>query len=52
MTRTDLRDHFQRNKSTAEISRALGVLQELGMARMEKKRQGEAIRPTETWFAL
>src|SRR4051794_40916931 len=36
LSRTAIRDHFQRNKSGAEINRALGVLQELGLARMEK----------------
>ncbi|PYX67650.1 MAG: hypothetical protein DMG72_24985, partial [Acidobacteria bacterium] len=35
MTRTGIRDHFTRNKSSAEIGRALAVLQEAGLAPFE-----------------
>jgi len=53
MTRTEIRDYFQRHKGTAEISRALGVLQEYGLARMERgKEQEDHVRPTEHWYAL
>jgi hypothetical protein len=51
MTRTEIRECFSGNKQSAEISRALGVLQEYGRARMmrEEKEQG---RPVERWFAV
>jgi hypothetical protein len=53
MTRNDIREYFQRHKSSAEISRALSVLQEYGLARMERSReQDNQIRPTERWYAL
>ena len=41
MTRTELRDHFQRNRSASELGRALGVLQEYGLARVERRRESE-----------
>jgi len=53
MTRTEIREFFGRNKSSAEIERALTALQEHGRARMEREREREGqIRPTERWFAL
>jgi len=53
MTRTEIRDYFQKNRSGAEISRALGVLQEHGLARVERKRESEdGFNPTERWFAI
>jgi predicted transcriptional regulator len=53
MTRNDIREHFNRNKSAAEIGRAVGVLQEYGLARMERAREQEGqTRPTERWFAV
>ena len=53
MTRTDLRDHFQRNKNAEEISRSLRMLQSHGLARVEKEQSSfSAGRPTETWFSL
>lgn len=53
MTRTDIREYFQRHKSSAEIGRALGVLQEYGLTRMERSRERQdQIRPTERWYAL
>jgi len=53
MTRNDIREYFQRHKSSAEIVRALAVLQEYGLARMERSReQDNQIRPTERWYAL
>jgi hypothetical protein len=53
MTRTELRAHFQRNRSAAEIGRALGVLQEYGLVRLERERESEeGFKPTERWFAI
>ena len=53
MTRNEIREYFQRHKPSAEISRALGVLQEYGFARMERAREQENhIRPTERWYAI
>ena len=53
MTRNDIREFFQRHKSSAEIGRGLGVLQEYGLARMDRSReQDNQIRPTERWYAL
>jgi len=51
MTRTEIRDYFSKNKSSTEIDRALGVLQEYGRVRMarEEKERG---RPVERWFAI
>lgn len=51
-TRTDIRDHFQKNKSSEEIKRALGVLQEHGRARMENHQTEGAVRSTEVWFSI
>ena len=39
VTRTQIREFFKRNKSSAEIARALAALQEHGMARMERGRE-------------
>ena len=51
MTRNDIRDHFKRNKSSAEIGRALGVLLEYGLTRVERNKEDESQkRPTERWF--
>ncbi|MBI4321043.1 MAG: bifunctional DNA primase/polymerase [Chloroflexi bacterium] len=50
MTRTDLRDHFGRNKSSAEIARGLGVLLEYGLAYFQtEETEG---RPAERWVAV
>jgi hypothetical protein len=51
LARNDIREQFGRNKSSAEIGRALGVLQEYGLARVEREK-GEQGRPTERWYAL
>jgi hypothetical protein len=53
MTRNEIREHFSRNKSAAEIARAVGALQEYGLARMVRgpEQEGQA-RPTERWFAV
>jgi hypothetical protein len=53
MTRNDIREHFQHNTSSAEIARALSVLQEYGLARVEKDQtDGSPGRPTQRWFAI
>jgi hypothetical protein len=53
MTRTEIRELFQRNKSSAEIGRALGVLLEYGLATVTHSRESEdQIRPTEQWKAV
>ena len=53
MTRTDLREHFKRNRSSAEVGRALAVLQEYGLVHMERGPEQEGqVRPTERWFAV
>lgn len=53
MARHEIRDFFARNKSSPEIERALSLLQEHGLARMEREReQPGQIRPTERWFAI
>lgn len=52
LTRNDIRDHFNRNKSSAEIGRALGVLLEYGLTRVDRNKEDESHkRPTERWFA-
>jgi hypothetical protein len=51
LARNDIREHFGRNKLSAEIGRALSVLQEHGLARVEHE-QAEQGRPTERWYAL
>jgi hypothetical protein len=52
MTRTEIRDYFGRNKPSAEVARALGILQEYGLARMTRKRDESQIRSTEFWEAI
>jgi hypothetical protein len=51
MTRTEIRDFFQRNKSTAEISRALSGLLENDTAAFETEIVDGHVKPTERWFA-
>lgn len=52
MTRNEIREHFHRNIPSAEIGRALGVLQEYGLARVERTHEEEGQkRRTERWFA-
>jgi hypothetical protein len=51
LTRKEImHDVFHRNRSAAEISRALAVLLECRLARREEDRSGEG-RPAERWFA-
>ena len=52
LTRNEIREHFGRNKSAAEISRALGVLVRQGLARSEMEKQDGPGRPTERWHAV
>lgn len=53
MTRNDIREHFSRNKSSAEIGRALAVLQEHGLANMVRDPAPEGQgRSAERWIAL
>jgi hypothetical protein len=50
MTRTEIRDMFQRHKSAAEIARTLGLLLEHALARREEQDTGG--RPIERWYAV
>jgi hypothetical protein len=49
LTRTEIRDYFQRHASAEEIGRALGLLTEHRLARQEQQQTGG--RPSERWFA-
>jgi hypothetical protein len=51
MTRTDLSNHFGRNKSASELGRALNRLAELGRVIVERMPSGGG-RPIERWRAL
>jgi hypothetical protein len=51
MTRTEIRDLFTRNRRHAEINRALGLLEERGLARKEPGESDGPGRPPERWFA-
>jgi hypothetical protein len=51
MTKTEIRDHFGRNRSAAEIDRALGSLLEFGVGRYEREESDKG-RPSERWFAM
>jgi hypothetical protein len=51
MTRTEIREYFAHNKQSAEIARALKVLQEYGRARM-KLEPAEQGRPAERWYSV
>jgi hypothetical protein len=49
-SRTDIREHFGRNKSSAELSDALGLLVENGMVACQMKRpEGGIGAPIEWW---
>jgi hypothetical protein len=50
MTRNELTDHFKRNKLSAELGRALAVLQSHGLARAERLPTGG--RTAELWKAV
>jgi hypothetical protein len=49
-TRTEIRDHFGRNRKSDEIDRALGVLYHQGLAR--KVIEKSKTRTAERWFAV
>jgi hypothetical protein len=49
LTRTHIRDYFQRNTSAERIGQALGLLLQHKLARQEKVETGG--RPSERWFA-
>ncbi len=51
MSRTSIRDHFGRNKSAAEIGKALGVLARQGLAHSVTVKGEGGGRPVETWTA-
>jgi len=50
LTRTQITNHFGRNRGAREIARALGVLLEYGLVRREQSSSG-AGRPAEVWTA-
>jgi hypothetical protein len=50
LTRTEIRDYFQRNASADRIGRALGLMLQHKLVRREEHQTGG--RPTERWFAL
>jgi hypothetical protein len=50
MTRTDISGHLGRNRDSADIGRALCVLEEAGLARTQK--EPSAGKPIERWFAV
>ena len=50
MTRSEIRDHFLRNRRADSIGRALSLLREHGLARVEVEQTGG--RPAERWFAV
>ena len=49
MTRTDIRDAFNRNRTKKQVDRALQFLSDRGLAYQEREESGG--RPTERWFA-
>jgi predicted transcriptional regulator len=51
LTRTELSGHFGRNKSASEVNRALTVLMQHGLIRLEKENANTG-RPPERWFAV
>jgi hypothetical protein len=51
LTRTQIRDLLGRNQAGDRIGRALGLLLEYGLARMEESKDKGPGRPPERWFA-
>jgi hypothetical protein len=49
LTRTEIRDYFQRHASADRIGRALGLLLQLRLARCDRQETGG--RPSERWYA-
>jgi len=52
LTRNEIREYYNRNKSSEEISRALNVLAEYGRAQMKKDLASGQGRPVERWVAI
>jgi hypothetical protein len=52
LTRTEIRDYFQRNVSADRIGRALGLLLQHGLARKEEQDNGAPGRRAERWYAV
>lgn len=50
LSRTDIRDHFNRHASQHDLDRALALLARLALARVEET--GTGGRPEERWFAI
>jgi hypothetical protein len=50
LTRTDISGYFQRNVSADRIARALGLLLQHNLARVERQETGG--RPSERWFGV
>jgi hypothetical protein len=51
VTRTEMLHYFGRHRSAERIGRALGLLLEHRLARMERSQEAGAGRPVERWFA-
>jgi hypothetical protein len=52
LTRTEISEHFKRNKPADELARALKTLYELGAARFDKQGSDTPGRPVERWSAV
>ncbi len=50
LTQSEISDHFSRNKTAAELKRALGVLQSLALIRSEEEETGG--RKATRWIAV
>jgi hypothetical protein len=50
LTRDEIRDHFGRHRPSKDISRALGLLLQCGLA--DRQREETAGRPVERWFVI
>jgi hypothetical protein len=52
LTRTEIHEHFGKNKTAGLIDQALITLQEQGLVRVESYRAPDAKKDTERWFAI
>jgi hypothetical protein len=52
LTRTEIRDLFNRNKNAARIDQGLAILEEYGKVFLEKKTTGTKGRPEERWLCI
>ena len=50
VTRTNIRDHFKRNKSKEQIERALEIIRHKNLVRVQIEQTGG--RPVERWFSI